>query len=101
MSMHVPTIRPGCWTDKDHSALPIRQDWCFDGGVCCMDHVDEAWSKVAMEHTPGCEGCSRKLRAELVRGGKIVPHPHRIGRRHVPADPVAAGCDQRASPLPA
>ncbi|PWC96939.1 hypothetical protein [Azospirillum sp. TSO5] len=79
--MHVYRGTPHCFViggEAQARALPAdgepRARWAFDGGEACGDHMDAAWSAIALEHTPGCASCCRKLRAELIRDGKLEPH---------------------------
>lgn len=79
--MHVYRDLPACFVvggDTEARALPAKGEprarWAFDQGEVCGDHLDAAWSAVALEHSPGCLLCCRKLRAELIREGRVVPH---------------------------
>lgn len=101
MSMHVPTIRPACYVaDIEPANLPPRVEWAWDQGAACADAKDEDSRDRQAKHTPGCLFCSRRVRAAMIEDGTIMPHPHRVGRRPVPADPVAAERDQTPPPLP-
>lgn len=75
---HVPSFRPHCHTTGDATTLPPRASWAFDQAACCADHLDAAWSEVAKLHTPGCVGCARLTRAELIRDKVLEPHPRTI-----------------------
>ena len=80
---HVPQFKPHCWTDPlepDNAPAELgpRTSWSFDCAACCADHLDAAWSEVARLHTPGCAGCARLTRAQLIRDGKLEPHPRTI-----------------------
>lgn len=76
--MHVYRGTPHCFLEGGEAkarALPgERALWSFDRGEACGDHMDAEWSAIALEHTPGCAHCARKLRAELIRDGKLEPH---------------------------
>lgn len=75
---HVPQFKPHCHTAGDAATLPPRATWAFDQAACCMDHLDAAWSEVAKLRTPGCIGCARLTRSEMIRDGKLEPHPRVI-----------------------
>lgn len=75
--MHRPVSAPHCLLiggEEQARALPIRARWAFDGGASCRLHATPADSEDAIWHTGGCIGCCRKLRAELIRDGKLEPH---------------------------
>ncbi|PWC69127.1 hypothetical protein TSH7_01395 [Azospirillum sp. TSH7] len=76
--MHVYRGTPHCFViggEAEARALPIRALWAADGGASCRLHATPADSEDALWHTGGCAGCVRKLRMELIRDGKLEPHP--------------------------
>jgi hypothetical protein len=80
--MHVYRGVPHCFViggEAEARALNERRaPWAFDAGEACGDHLDAAWSAIALQHTPGCQHCARKLRAELIRDKVLEPHPRTI-----------------------
>lgn len=79
--MHRPTFdHPHCWTDPrepgNHPAeLTPRQSWCWDAAAACGDAKTPWHREVQTAHTPGCRGCSRRIRSFLIERGKLKPHP--------------------------
>lgn len=72
-----PTYKPSCWTGAPPDRLPPRVDWAWDNAVACADAKDHDSRVRQLDHTPGCLGCTRRLRAMAIESGEIVAYPSR------------------------
>lgn len=69
---------PACFTVGDPRSLPPRgDDFTKDRAASCRAYGPDM--DPPTEFPAACDGCARKLRADLIRTGDLSPHPHRTG----------------------